>query len=198
MNTIPSKIETNLKSIAAQIVQIAAQAQDTIKQNTSSGASSAVAAVATGEPVTVSTKLTRGRYNAMITCLNQFIALVNNQAVTQADYLSSNYNALNGSVAAAQPLSADVEAIGEKLKFLASKFISLFALAKETLDLHTTSETSLMLGAIASSNIVFGARLTKARFQLGIDMATQLSKMMNNEVVTQGTYLSTATLLSNA
>lgn len=189
MNNTAATVEASLKSLAQSLVKLQSEAADLGKYYFASGASDAITALASAStPATQSSGLSKNQFLNGITLAQQLVNFFGNAAVTQLDYLGSAENLIGGNFVASAPISADVEAIGARLKLLGQNVIAYYKQANEIYSLWTSSELSSASGALSSSTIVFGCSTPKTMFDLGIGIVSQYLNMMNNVAVVAGYY----------
>lgn len=182
------QLEQEIKAFMTQAKTVWLEAEDIYKVYFSAGPSTEIAGLANGDPVTVSTKLTKLELVNGITLCEELKDFFTNAAVTQADYVATIQNILFGNNQASSVISVAVEALGTRLYSLCGTALALFKKAKALLDLYTDAEISAAVGAISSSTVVFGATATKSVYTSGVIVVEQFKKMLNNEAVTTGDY----------
>ena len=195
MNTVTSTLETNLVALANSLYLMSAEVTDIYQYYFGTSASTLVDALATGATAATSSGnggLTKDQFEGGITLCESLIDFFGNSAVSTAAYIQHADKLINGS-ANATPLSNDVEVIGARLRDLGENVIQL---KKDTANIEKTynsSGLSAIIGSIGTSVVIYGSSLTQAKFVSGIVLVQQYKKLLNNEAVTTGDYLSTVT-----
>ena len=185
-NSVSLNVERSMVSISIDLVKMKQDSDDIVKQYFSTTASSLVGAAASGDAVTVGSKLTKAKFVAGITVAQQIQNLFTNQAVGTNDYLASAVNLIDGTTAAAQPLSQDVEVIGTNLVSLGAKSIDINKRCQSVLSTYNSSELAAALVPVSLTTIVFGADTTKQLFVDGMNLCQQINNFYGNSAVTQG------------
>lgn len=189
VNNVSQNVESNMKNIAGELSIVKQSADEIAKAYFSTSASSLVGAAGSSDAVTVSSKLTKTNYINGVTLAQELQKLFTNQDVTEGDYLSSAHNMVNGSTAAAQALSQDVEVIGNNIVLLAKKMIELRKSCQTTLAWYNSSDLASALVPVSLNTIVFGCSTTKQKFVDGMNMCQQVMNLMDNAAVTQGDWM---------
>lgn len=190
-NLITGTTENLIQEVMNSLLYMQANLDEVQKVYFGGGASGAISALADGDPVTVSTKLTKAQLVSGITFVENFQNFLGNSAVTQADYFTTLVTLLNGNDEAAGVIHTAVETVGNDLKDLASTSLGLFQKCKVILDLYFDNQINSLISAIDTSRIVFGASVTAAKFSTGITLIEQFKNFINNAVVAQADYMST-------
>lgn len=192
MNNISQQIEGQLVEFAKGLLELQEEATDLTKYYFSSGASNLVnALVEDTTPATQSSGLSKGRLIGGITLCEALKAFFGNQAVVTADRLDSAQKLIGGSFVASAPLSADVEAVGSRLKALGGKVVGLNKLSAEILKSYSVGQLSGVLGALSAGTVLLGCSTTKEKFLAGVVLVQQFDAALNNSAVVQGDYLTT-------
>lgn len=190
INNVSQNIENNMKNISGDLASVRQSADEIVKAYFSTSTSSLVGAAQNGDPVTVASKLTKANFVNGINFSQQIQNFFTNQAVVQGDYLSTAYNLLNGSTAAAQALSQDVEVIGNNIVVLGKKMVDLRKQCQSTLAWYNSSDLASALVPVSLNTIVFGCSTTKQKFVDGMNMCQQVINLMDNADVVEGDWMS--------
>ena len=193
-NDVSLNVERGMQSEAVQFVSIHDEVDDIVKSYFATSASSLVGAAATdGTAVTVGSKLTKLKFINGITMAQQLQNLFTNQAVTTGDYMATSVNLINGSDAAGQALSQDVEVIGTRLVALGNTMILAKKNCQALLNAYNSSELAAALTQTSLPTIVFGCSSSKQKFVDGMNLCNQITNFMNNSAVTQGDWMAVVT-----
>jgi hypothetical protein len=185
------ELENEIRSFVSAMKSVWIEADDLYKMYFSAGPSSELSGLSSGDPATLSTRLTKAEIVNGITLVENLTKFFSNQAVSQSDYMATMQTILYGNDPKASALSVAVEAVGTRLYNLSGTLLAYNNKAKAILDYYTDTEISAAVAAISDETIVFGANSTKALFASGITLVEQFKKMLNNEAVTTGDYAST-------
>lgn len=193
-NDITLTIEQSMKSSTLSLVNMKDEVDDIVKQYFATGSSDLIVGVSgDSTPVTVGSKLTKGKFVNGITMAQNLQNMLTNVAVTSGDYMSTSMNLINGTTAANAVLSEDVEVIGTRLVTLANSLIQLKKSCGTILNQYNSSELSGALTQLQASTIVFGCSTPKLKFIDGMNLCSQMINFMQNASVTQGDWMSTVT-----
>jgi hypothetical protein len=191
MQDLMLKLQTDIRSIVTSFETLQRECTNIHASYFKSDASTTLGAKADGDPVTVTTKLTKLEFINGITFCEELDDFFTNQAVEQADYLATCENIKYGNDEATSVLSIAVEALGDRLYQVAIDSITLFNSCLDILDLYNDTEIATAASGLSNQTVMFGASMTKSQLSLAMTMIEQFKKMINNEVVTQGDYAST-------
>lgn len=190
-NNTSSNLQKSLYTVATELAGVREEVDFIVKNYFATTASTLVGAAASGDAVTVTSKLTKAEFTAGITMSQQLQNFFTNQVVTTADYMASVHNLINGSNPLTTALSQDVEAIGDKLVNLANKSLLLSKSCQSIIAAYNASELASALAAMSSTTIVFGADIPKQLFVDGVTLCQEVFDFYGNASVTQADWMST-------
>ena len=191
MYCLTKLLQTNIKIIFDLLESIKQESADIYKAYWSSDANTTVGALGDSDPATYASRLIKTEYSSGLALVEDLDDFFTNSAVTQTDYKQTCGNLFYGSATTPTLRTNATEAIGDRLKNIASSCLAADKLCVEALKLHTESEIYDAFtnnGNFSAGNIVFGSEMTKADLNAGITLIEQFKKMMNNEAVTTADY----------
>ena len=199
MNNISSVVESQIKTISSQYLNMMSLAANNVKNYTSTNIQSLVTGAASSTtPVTVSTSLTQYQFESGITFFTQVGNFFGNASVTSADYLGICQNLITGTTPASSPLSSGTETLGLALVSLAQSVLNIYSTSVIINSAYNQNGLAQCVSAISSNQVVLGCNTTATQYTAGITMVLQFINLMTNQSVATGNYLNTATSWTNS
>jgi hypothetical protein len=184
--------QSNIKSIAAGMRVISAQASYIQKAYFATPAASIVSLLSADEaPATQASALTKSSVIEGVTLSESIVNFFNNSAVTMSDNTQRAMLLTNGSAVLASPLSQDLEAIGNAMKQLGTDVLTTKNRCLSLQKLYFGTYVSAVVGALSSSDVLPGCEITKEEIISAITLTEQFINLMSNQAVVRADYAAT-------
>ena len=191
VNNITQRLQDELKSMMITCCYLCKESDDIYDLYWHTDANTTIGAVTNAtDPVTSSTTLTKNEFTNGIALCENFKKMCKNEAVSTADYLSYAHNIYYGTATATE-LDSLIEAIGDRLKNVAGKIISLYSAYKVVNELYTENEVVDIVAVLDTERVIFGASMTNSDLGSAMTFLTQFANFCNGSAVTQANYAAT-------
>lgn len=189
-NLIASIVQDLIKTVMDSLLYMSAQIAD-IEKLYFTKVSGDIAGLTGGDPVTVTTKLTKDDLIAGITLIQQVDKYFGNENMITSDYYGTLIRLINGDNSATGEISPSTEVIGEDLKSLAETLIDINQKCSVIFNMYNDNELNDIIANIESARVVYGATITVSLYSDGITLIEQFSNFVGNVSVITGDYAST-------
>jgi len=184
-------LQIEIKALVDVLLAMKEEAGDIYSAYWATDANTAVGALGSSDAATMTTKLTKTVYLSGITLCEQVNKFFTNQALAQANYITSCQNIIYGNTARTSKLTEATEALGSRMVVVAQDCISTFKKADEIIKAYNENEIGTMVTDISASRAIPGSDMIKSELVSGITLLQQFSNLLSNAVATQGDYAAT-------
>jgi len=188
MQTVADKIKSDIRSLVQSWTVMKEEVSDIQKAYNSTDIQTELSGKADGDPVTVTTKLTKLEFINGITMVGELVDFFNNAAVTQGDYWSTCENIIYGNDAAVALLSEAVEHTGDRLLELATNIEQIFKTCNNILNDYNNNNFAVMVTNFSDEDVIHGMGINRSLLSSGITIVEQFKKFVNNEAVATADY----------
>lgn len=135
--------------------------------------------------------LTKGEVINAYTFIDNYNKMIDNQVVATSDYFQTIENTLYGNdPRTAGVISVAIESFGYRAKLFCNNALETYKDCKCIYAGYFANELNLMINALSSGTIVFGAEYTASEALLAMNVVEQFINMIENSAVTQADYKS--------
>ncbi len=180
MANITAQLQNKIKQFVNLCDEIHMLSIQLYKAYWSTDASILVGAMADGDAVSVSTKLTKEMFVNGISICENFNKFFMDLQATQADYCAHVVQIHYGKVAAASIISEATEAIATDLKNMADTIMAAHKMAIQIQEMYWDCEFGSAIEGMSASTVMFGGTATKQNISDAVTLMNKFCELCEN------------------